>query len=468
MLAAAVMGYLLISLLAGIIAARKVKTESDFVSAGRKLPLIIATTTVFATWFGSETVLGASSRFAEEGFSGVIEDPFGASLCLILVGLFFARPLYRMNLLTFGDYYKVTYGRKAEFVSAFFLILSYLGWVAAQLVAAGICIHMVIPGMSLEYGVLLSAAIVFIYTVYGGMWSVSITDFIQTIMIIAGMIAAALVLVPRAGGLNHLIAETPSGFFSFNNDRSLDGWIVHFAAWITIGLGSIPQQDVYQRVMASKNEKTAVRSSLLGGVMYFTIALIPLLLTLCAKVLLHDTPEDAQLMLPTLILQHTGIWIQILFFGALLAAILSTASGALLAPSVILSENLLLPRLKSHPGEKQRLLLLRASVVMVGVVSLAMALTRKDIYELVGEASAISLVGLFVPLCAGLFFKNRNERAAVASMTGGAAVWIACEWYGTSVPALLPGLGAAILLMVVISLFLPQEKGGNDTLQHRN
>jgi solute:Na+ symporter, SSS family len=304
-LAIAVISYLLISLVAGILAARRVKNESDFVSAGRKLPLIIATTTVFATWFGSETVLGASSQFAEHGLNGVIEDPFGASLCLILVGLFFARPLYRMNLLTFGDYYKVTYGRRAEFVAGIFLVLSYLGWVAAQMVAAGIVIHTVMPGVSIELGIIVSSLIVFIYTVYGGMWSVSITDFVQTIMIIAGMIAAIIVLVPEAGGYQHLIDSAPENFFSFNTDHSLNGWLTHFAAWITIGLGSIPQQDVYQRVMASRNEKTAVRSSFLGGIMYFTIALIPLVLTLCARILVKEQPGDTQMLLPTLISCNT-------------------------------------------------------------------------------------------------------------------------------------------------------------------
>lgn len=466
MLAFSVTTYLVISLIVGLWAARRVKNESDFVSAGRKLPLIIATTTVFATWFGSETVLGASAEFAEKGMSGIIEDPFGASLCLILVGLFFARPLYRMNLLTFGDYYKVTYGRGAEFVAGIFLVLSYLGWVAAQLVAAGICIHMVMPGVSLEAGIVISALVVFIYTVYGGMWSVSITDFIQTIMIIAGMIAAIIFLIPEAGGFDHLVNSVPEGFFSFNNDRSLNGWMIHFAAWITIGLGSIPQQDVYQRVMASRDEKTAVRSSFLGGIMYFTIALIPLVLTLCARVLVTNQPEDTQLLLPTLILQHTGVWIQILFFGALLAAILSTASGALLAPSVILSENLILPQLKKNPGDAGRLRLMRTSVILVGAISLAMALSRQDIYELVGEASVISLVGLFVPLCAGLFFKNRNEPAAIASMIGGTAVWLLCKWIlGEEFPALLPGLGAALVLMVAISMIMRGTKPGSGSLQ---
>ncbi len=466
MLAFSVIAYLVISLAVGLWAARRVKTENDFVSAGRNLPLILATTTVFGTWFGSETVLGASSEFAENGMKGVIEDPFGASLCLVLVAMFFARPLYRLNLLTFGDYYKVTFGRRAEFVSGIFLVLSYLGWVAAQMVACGIIIHAVLPGISVEVGVIASAIVVFGCTATGGLWSVSITDFFHVIIILIGLIACMFVLVPQAGGFENIVSAEPDGFFSFHPDRSLNGWLVHIAAWITIGLGSIPQQDVYQRVMASKTEKIAVRSSYLGALMYLTIAFIPLVLTLCAKVLVVTPSGDSQMLLPDLILQHTGIWIQILFFGALLSAVLNAACGALLAPSVILSENLILPRLKKDPGDKGRLRLMRISVIIVGCISLSMALIRKDIYELVGEASAISLVGLFVPLCAGLFFKSRNENAAIVSMVGGSATWLVCEYVESHIPSILIGLGAAFLFYLLISVLLPKANKADDSLQH--
>jgi Na+/proline symporter len=469
-LAFSVIAYLVISLAIGLWAARRVRNENDFVSAGRNLPLMLATTTVFGTWFGSETVLGASSEFAETGMKGVIEDPFGASLCLVLVAAFFARPLYRLNLLTFGDFYKVTFGRRAEFVSAIFLILSYLGWVAAQMVACGIIIHAVMPAVSVEAGIVASALVVFGCTATGGLWSVSITDFFHVIIIIIGLIACVVVLVPQAGGFSNIVDAQPDGFFAFHPDRSLNGWLVHFAAWITIGLGSIPQQDVYQRVMASKTEKIAVRSSYFGALMYLTIAFIPLLLTLCAKVLVVTPSGDSQMLLPDLIMQHTGVWIQILFFGALLSAVLNAACGALLAPSVILSENLILPRLKQDLSQKARLRLMRWSVIIVGCVSLGMALVRQDIYELVGEASVISLVGLFVPLCAGLFLKNRNEIAAITSMIGGSAVWFIFRWNETeeSTPPLLWGLAAAFTFYILICVLLPRGNKGHDSLQQGN
>src|SRR5512139_1350118 len=99
--------YLLFSVGIGLYAATRVHNTKDFAVAGRSLPLPVVTATVFATWFGAEAVLGISATFVKEGLRGVVADPFGSSLCLILAGLFFANKLYRMNLLTIGDYYRL-------------------------------------------------------------------------------------------------------------------------------------------------------------------------------------------------------------------------------------------------------------------------------------------------------------------------------------------------------------------------
>jgi len=137
-LLAFVLVYLLISISIGLYAATRVKNSTDYAVAGRSLPMPIVIATVFATWFGSETVLGIPARFAEQGLSGTVEDPFGASLCLIFVGLFFARKLYRMNLLTIGDYYKQRYNRTVEVIVSLCIVASYLGWVSAQITAMGL------------------------------------------------------------------------------------------------------------------------------------------------------------------------------------------------------------------------------------------------------------------------------------------------------------------------------------------
>lgn len=441
--------YLTLNLLVGFWAARRIKTTQDFVIAGRNLSLPLATTALFATWFGSETILGASSEFVEHGLLGVIEDPFGAALCLVLVGLFFARRLYRLDLLTLNDYFRLRYGRVAEFLSSVFMIPSYFGWIAAQLVALAVILQ-VILAVPFSYGILLGTIVVFLYTLVGGLWAVSITDFLQSTVILIGLLVLANQLVGQAGGFSVLMAERDPDFLRFFPKREGLAWVHYFAAWITIGLGSIPQQDVFQRVMAAKNERTAVRASFIGGMFYLSFGFLPLLIGWAGSILYPELQQgDTQLILPQIVLQKGGIALQVLFFGALLSAILSTTSGAMLAPATVLGENLVKPfwpQIKDH----QLLLVMRLSLVFVAICSCWMAFQSSNIYDLVAQSSALSLVSLFVPLTAGLYWKQANNLGCLLSMSLGMGVWIWFEFYQIQeIPALLWGLIASILGQVL-------------------
>lgn len=447
MLAWFVILYLLVTIVIGLLAARMVKNSDDFLLAGRKLPLFMSAAALFATWFGAETVLGASSAFAADGLIGVVEDPFGASLCLFLIGIFFARKLYRMDILTFGDFYRLKYGKWVEFFASVCLVLSYLGWIAAQMVATGLVIHLV-SGIEMHYGIIIGSFVVILYTFFGGMWSVAVTDSVQMVLIIVGLLAALFQLNHTLPATD-LISKTPATFFHFLPQGNTTSVLNYFAAWITIGLGSIAQQDVFQRVMASKTEGTAVRASYLGGIMYLSIALVPLILALYARELLpHYLDGDTQLMLPDLIMQHTSLWVQILFFGALLSAIMSTASGALLAPSAILGRNII-GHFIIRDQPKKLLLFSRIGVLVVAAVSLGMALSNSNIYELVGQSSALSLVSLFVPMVAGIYWKRANTIGAMLSIFGGMLIWIICLNLETEINPIIYGLSASILGMLI-------------------
>lgn len=445
--------YLAITLLIGLWAARRVHNTRDFVVAGRKMPMLVAASALFATWFGSETILGASSEFLDGGLLAVIEDPFGAALCLMLTGAFFARKLYRLNILTFNDFYRHRFGPKVEFVSALFMVPSYFGWIAAQLVAMAIILQ-TIAGIPFMAGILLCTVVVMVYTVRGGMWAVSVTDFIQTILIIGGLLFLLIIMVRETGDLRPVVNDLPSGFFRMLPEPTVSGYAHWVAAWITIGLGSIPQQDIFQRVMSARTEKGAVEASWLGGIMYLTIGLLPLVIVLLGRYRYPElvTSGDGQNFLPALVMHHGNLPAQVLFFGALLSAILSTTSGAMLAPATVFGENILRPRLKD-PSDARVLRLIRLSVIGVAVISALMALWKANIYELVAQSSALSLVSLFIPLTAGFYWKKANATGAMAALVGGMAVWLLCEGVETDWPPLLFGLGASILGMVVGSLW---------------
>jgi SSS family solute:Na+ symporter len=453
MLAFSILAYLLANLGIGFWASKRISTTQDFVLAGRRLPFILAASATFATWFGSETIMGAPTEFVQNGLLGVIEDPFGAALCLLLVGLFFARKFYQMNIITFCDFFRIRYGRNAELISAILIIPSYFSWIAAQLLAMGIVLKVVL-GWSLTYCILSSSIVVILYTIWGGMWSISITDFVQTIMIIVGLLVIAAVLYDKVGGFTPLINAAPDGFFRFFPDFTFKSSLEYFAAWITIGLGSIPQQDVFQRVMSAKSANVSVKATLLSSFMYLTVALLPLFIGLCGHYLYPESDKDGQMIIPNMVMQHMNLPLQILFFGALVSAILSTTSSAIMAPAVVLGENIV-KFFNPNLTDGQLLKVIRLAIIVITAICILMATTRESIFDLVAESSAFSLVSLFVPLAAGIYWRQTNEQGCIMAMILGLAVWLICTFIETEYPPLIYGLLASFGGMVIGILCFP-------------
>src|SRR5688500_14650939 len=284
MLIASVAVYFCITVAIGLWAAQRVHNSRDFVLAGRSLPLYMSAATVFATWFGAETVLSVSATFTRDGLSGIPADPFGATFCLIFVALFFARAFYRMDLLTIGDFYKKRYGKGVEVLASIAVTLSYLGWTSAQLTALGIVFNSLSQGaISLDQGILIGAFIVLIYTTLGGMWSVALTDLFQSVIIVIGLVYVAVLASGMAGGVGAVVSHaSDAGKFQFWPTGGSKEWWAFVAAWMTLAIGSIPQQDVFQRVTSAKNEDTAVRGSLLGAAAYFALAFVPMFIAYAA------------------------------------------------------------------------------------------------------------------------------------------------------------------------------------------
>ena len=474
--------YIAGSIAIGIYAAHRVRNSTDFILAGRSLPIYVTIATVFATWFGSEAVLGIPATFINEGLGGVVADPFGAGICLILVGLFFAAKLYRMKLMTIGDFYQRRYGRTVEIFVSIAICISYLGWVSAQIVALGLVIELVTGGfIGFEWGMVLGVAVVMAYTIFGGMFSVAVMDFIQMMMILLGLIVVAFLVSDKIdGGASAVIAKASAeGKFDFWPEFTLGGILAFVGAFVTLALGSIPQQDVFQRVMSAKDEKTAVRGTIIGGSFYILFCFIPIFITLAAITadpsLTDHLAEggDSQRILPQYILNEVPLAIQILFFGALMSAIMSTASGTLLAPSAIIAENILKNPLKLN--DKGLLITLRICVLLFGIFVLAYAYLSSTagltIFEMVENAYLVTLCGAFVPLAAGVYWDKANNAGAVLSIILGVGSWGMCEAINIGlaanqeslliVPPQLVGLTFAILGMIAGSITFAQSSRYN-------
>lgn len=486
LLAIALIAYLLLNVAVGLYASRRVKNSADYLVAGHRLPLFMVVTTTFATWFGSETVLGTSSTFIKEGLGGIVADPFGAAMCLILVGLFFAVPLYRLKLLTIGDFYRQRYGRDIEVITSVVIALSYLGWVAAQLSAMGLVFNIITHGLLTHtQGVLIGVSIVVTYTILGGMWSVALTDLIHNVLLVLGLAYIVWLVTGMVdGGATSVIQHAQqAGKLNILPQHTLAGWLGFFGALITLGFGSIPQQDIYQRVLSANTPNNARKGAIIGGICYLLFAMMPIYLAYSAFIISPDmvntalsTGGDSQMVLPNLIIQNTPVFVQVIFFGALLSAIMSTASATLLAPSGVISENLL-SSIYRRLNTIQRVWFIRATVLVFAICVTCYALaTNKSIFEMVESAYKVVLVGAFAPLAFGLYWQRASLNGARLSILFGIGVWLIFEaldyswaagtgWsmlgyadWATICPPQLAGFVASLLGMIMGSLIWPNQQ----------
>ncbi|MBQ8829369.1 MAG: sodium:solute symporter family protein [Burkholderiaceae bacterium] len=457
--------YLLCTVALGLFAATRVKDTTDFALAGRSLPLIMVVTATFATWFGSETVLGLPGQFIQNGLEGVVEEPFGSSMALILVGVFFARKLYKMSLLTVGDFYHRRYGVSVELICSIFVVLSYLGWVAAQVAALGLVINLLTEGfVSISVAMVIGTLVVLLYTVFGGMWSVAVTDFLQMIIIVVGLVIVAFFASEMAGGPSEVITyASDKDLFRFFPEADLKSWLFWISAAITMMIGSIPQQDVFQRVMSAKSMRDACSGPIIGGTFYLLFASVPMFIVIAATVAVPDMANkfmatDPQEILPTFIKEYMPLWLRVMFFGAVLSAVMSTASATMLAPTTTFVENVL--RNFIPLTDKRELRAMRISLVVfaLGVLAYALLMEGTPIYELAAMAYQFPVIGAFWPLTMGLYWKRSTTVGCWFSIALGSLVWgvLTFSSLGEEFPALLGGFLASGIGQVLGSL-LPLE-----------
>jgi len=454
--------YLLVTIGIGIFVSSRVKTTKDYAVAGRHLPLPIVTATVFATWFGAEAIFGVSSTFVKEGLNGVVADPFGSSLCLIIAGIFFSSKLYKLNIITLGDFYRARYNRTVEVLTTIAIVISYLGWVAAQIKALGLIFNLITHQfISEDMGMVIGILIVLTFTTFGGMLSVAILDFIQMIVVIGGLLYIAYAISQLTGGIVPVIESASINHkLDFFPKANIWTWITFFGTWITMMLGSVPQQDVFQRVTSAKTAKVALYGSILGATIYFIFTFVPMFIAYSATLIDAEyfnglVNTNSQHVLPMLVLNYMPLFAQVIFFGAVLSAIMSCSSATLLAPSISFAENIVKGYFPTI-SDKRLLKIMRITLVCFSAVVLLYALSSNlSIFGMVESAYKITLAGAFVPLVFGAFWKKANSQGALMAIIGGIGSWLFVELFigdKALIPAQLIGLGNSIIGMVVGSL----------------
>ncbi|MCX7825632.1 MAG: sodium:solute symporter family protein [Verrucomicrobiae bacterium] len=446
--------YMLAMLGIGYWTRQKIQDTADYIVAGRRLGWWLSIGTIFATWFGAETCMGSSRTAYEKGFLGVIADPFGAGLCLVLAGLLFAKFFHQRRYETIVDFFEERYGKLLARAMSVLYMPVYLGWVAAQLLAFGIILN-TLTGLPYTSSIVISTGVVVLYTYWGGMWAVSVTDLVQMVIIVIGLLILFPIMLGHVGGLDGLRAKVPEDFFHmYPRSNTPLVWLGYLQAWIMVGLGSLPGQDLFQRLVSPRTPRVAQWSSIWAGVLYVLIGLLPVYLGIMGRVALPDGKPDSVLV--DLTLKYLPTPLIALMIGALLSAIMSTVSAALLAPAGIIGHNIV-PYLKKDASDALQLRWCKWSIPIVGAASLVIALYFQNIYTLCTQSWGILLVGVVAPMFAGVYWKRATTSGAIAGAVAGTASWMVFTLcLPEDYPSNLFGLLVSCVAVGVVSLLTPE------------
>lgn len=412
--------FVAVQLTIGVVAARTVKSESDFFVAGRRLGFSWVTLSLFATWFGAETCLGSSGAVYQDGLSGARADPLGYGLCLVLLGLLLTRGLHRAGYLTLGDLFQDKFGSSVERLAVVMLIPSGLVWGAAQVRAFGQVLAAT-TDLPVELSVWWAAGLSIVYTSFGGLLGDVLTDAFQGCLVVLGLIVlTTLVLcdLPSAAELGPSLAAA-----RLSLSAPSESWFATLDRWAVPVLGSLVAQELVARVLAAKSESVARRGSFAAAGLYVLVGCMPVVLGLLGPALVPALDEPEQVLI-ALSERYLGTLPSLIFSFALLAAILSTIDSILLSTSALVSHNLIGSVFRTRSvrlSEVSKLWAGRATLVLSGLFCLVVALYATGIYDLVEVASALGTAGVLVVTLAALFDPRPNSKAAVLALIVGAA-----------------------------------------------
>lgn len=478
---------LIIRMIIGYWAARKVQNNVDYVLAGRRLPWWMAAPSIMATWFAAETLMGSSAEAYEYGFAGVVFDPFGATLCLLIAGFFIVRIARRAQYMTIMDFFEHRFGKAMSIAGTAVQIITYFGWTAAQIVAGGAILQFLL-GWPLSTGMIIVAAVVTIYTMIGGLWADTALDFMQMFLTCLGLIMITAGIIISVGGIGEMFnlagatevegnvfAIWPTAEDGYYGYFGVNSWFYYIAAWLSLGLGAIPAQDYLQRTCAAKNEKTAVSSTFVAAALYISFGVLsPLIGVVAYGALGPDAGSEfvlismAEKFLPPILVA--------VFVAALASALMSTSDSSLLAGSTMFTQNIV-KTLKPDISDKAQLWINRIALMVSGVIALLISLFAQTVYELAVLANTSILVGMAAPYIIGMYWKKANHIGALASFIGGVVAWVGLsfvyfysyilpeyggmaelagyEWdafFDSTMVATLPAFVISVLLLFIVSI----------------
>lgn len=452
LLGASLLSYIAVMFAIAVWSRSRVKNEEDYIVAGRRLPFLLSTGTLLATWFGAGTLLTASDKVRTDGLHVTALEPYGAGLCLILAGVFFAKPLWELKICTLPDLYRLRYGERTEKLAVLLTVPAFVGWVAVQLVALGGIIELFFH-VPLKTAIVLTGLVGMLYTLIGGMWSVTLTDAVQAAFIAPGILFLGWVVFAHLGdggvlaGFHRLLETSEPADLVLVPRESATRFLQWLCVLSAAALGNLPGQDLAQRIFSSRSASVARWSCIAAGLLYVSLGTVPILLGLAAKQLLP--PEIEHSVLPALAQRFVSGPLAVLFTISVVSVVLSTLTTAILAPATMLARNLFRPWV---PERVSTLRLCELCVALVSILGVVTALIGEDAYGILEQVYAIGLVGLLVPFVAAVFCKTHDERAALAAIFSGTAVWAVQFVVETTLPIdlMAAAAGAAVYGAVML------------------
>ncbi len=441
--------YMLLMIGVGFYASKKTHTVTEFMVAGRGLPVWLCSVTVVATWFGGSVMLGGAGAAYDDGMMGVIEDPWGGALALLLIGFFFARLFRRLKIITVTDFMEQRYGKTAGVAITITTLFSQIMWAASALVAFG-TIFQALTSISLETGILIGAFVIILYTMIGGMWAVALTDFVQLTIIMVGLVVLFVVVLVDSGGWGQISPHIDDHAFRMVPfDNTMDQWLNYLRAWTIIGIVDISAQTLFQRVSSAKSERVAQNAFYIGGFGYLFFGMLAVLLGIIGSVTMPDL-LNSEAVIPELAKAHLHPVAIAIFVGAVLAAIMSTGDSVLLAASSILAKNVL-PSVKRNPSEHLSMQVARWSIPVCGLIAVVIALKIQVVFDLMVDANILGLAAIIVPFVLGVWWTKANRTGALSAMAAGLAAWLTTLFTAPELPADFIGLAACLITMLIVT-----------------
>jgi Na+/proline symporter len=446
--------YLLVMLGIGGLASRRVSTTKDFLVAGGRLSLSFSTFALLAAWYGAATVMGAAGAAYERGLLGVIADPFGSSLTLLLAGLFYVRLLRRAGYQTSVDFYEARYGRSAGVLAALTMVVVYIGWCGSQVVALGFILNF-LTGVDKVHATVIAAVVVIAYTSMGGMLSAAWNDYLHMVVLLGGLTVVTAVFAGTTDFLAALGQLPATHFHLWPRGASLKEWVWYVEAWCALGLGNLPGQDLLQRSFSARSEKVAQDSAYIAAFLYLAFSMIPVFIGMAGAVMLPGLAEP-EIVVLELLKRSLSPWLLALLVAALVSGITSAASSAVLAGASLAGKNLLRAA-RPNAGDEAVLLANRIAGPVVGAVALVVALKFQTVYQLMVGSFSVMLALLFASFHAGLYWPKANRRGAIASIVAGGVVYALGPRVLPEEPWDLWAFVAGAAVLVVVSLLTAKD-----------